>query len=81
MIQWTAATDSIVTEKDVDRAFSSNHQGVWRFALNLYSILLSCSEKGALPNLPHSVKEGAGLEATHVFAQRTLIRWARNGRI
>ena len=61
--------DSTVTEEDVDISYPNNKQDVWRFAHNLYSILLSCTEDDAF-RICHSVKEGNGLEAMRLLMKR-----------
>ena len=48
LIKWVARADSTVTEEDVDISYPNNKQDVWKFAHNLYSILLSCTPKTTL---------------------------------
>ena len=69
LIKWVARADSTVTEEDVDISYPNNKQDVWRFAHNLYSILLSCTEDDAF-RICHSVKEGNGLEAMRLLMKR-----------
>ena len=69
LIKWVAQADSTVTEEDVDISYPNNKQDVWRFAHNLYSILLSCTEDDAF-RICHSVKEGNGLEAMRLLMKR-----------
>ena len=53
----------------MDISYPNNKQDVWRFARNLYSILLSCTEDDAF-RICHSVKEGNGLEAMRLLKKR-----------
>ena len=69
LIKWVARADLTVTEEDVDISYPNNKQDVWRFAHNLYSILLSCTEDDAF-RICHSVKEGNGLEAMRLLMKR-----------
>ena len=69
LIKWVARADSTVTEEDVDISYPNNKQDVWRFARNLYSILLSCTEDGAF-RICQSVKEGNGSEAMRLLMKR-----------
>ena len=69
LIKWVARADSTVTEEDVDISYPNNKQDVWRFAHNLYSILLSCTEDDAF-RICHSVKECNGLEAMRLLMKR-----------
>ena len=52
-----------------EEGVSNHQQDVLRFAFNLYSILLSCTESD-LFRICHSVKEGNGLEAIRLLMKR-----------
>ena len=69
LINWAASSASTITEEDVDLAYPTNKQDVLKFAFNLYSILLSCTEDDPF-RICHSVKEGNGLEAMRLLMKR-----------
>ena len=69
LIKWVAGADSTITEEDVDISYPNNKQDVWKFAHNLYSIFLSCTEDDTF-RICHSVNEGNGLEAMRLLMKR-----------
>jgi len=68
-IAWAASCDATVTEEDLDLVFPNTKQEMLKFALNLYSVLLSCTEDDPF-RICHSVKEGNGLEAMRLLMKR-----------
>ena len=61
--------DGLLAHFPVKRAYPNNQQDVLRFAFNLCSTLLSCSEDDPF-RICHSVKEGHGLEAIRFLMKR-----------
>ena len=68
-LKWASECTSEITEEDLDLNFSTKKEEVTKFAVNLYSVLMHCTEDGAF-RICHSVKEGNGLEAIRLLVKR-----------
>jgi hypothetical protein len=68
-ILWAGTSTTAITEEDVDLAYPDDKDEVLRFANELYSILMSCTEEAAF-RICYSVKAGNGLEAIRLLMKR-----------
>ena len=68
-ITWTASMTTTISEEDIDLVYPDVKPEVLKFARNLYSVLLSCTEDDPF-RICHSVKEGNGLEAIRLLMKR-----------
>ena len=68
-ITWTASMTTTISEEDIDLVYSAVKSEVLKFARNLYSVLLSCTEDDP-GRICHSLKEGSGLEAVRLLMKR-----------
>jgi hypothetical protein len=68
-IAWAGSSTTSITEEDVDLAYPDNKEEVLKFANELYSILMSCTEEAAF-RICYSVKAGNGLEAIRLLMKR-----------
>jgi hypothetical protein len=68
-IKWAGEQPNTITEEDLDLNFPNDKEDMTKFAINLYSILMHCTEDAAF-RICHSVKEGNGLEAMRLLMKR-----------
>jgi hypothetical protein len=68
-LKWAGEQTSTITEEDLDMNFPNDKDDMTKFAVNLYSILMHCTEDGAF-RICHSVKEGNGFEAMRLLMKR-----------
>ena len=68
-ITWAGNSTTAITEEDVDLTYPDDKDEVLKFANELYSILLSCTEEAAF-RICYSVKAGNGLEAIRLLTKR-----------
>jgi hypothetical protein len=68
-LSWAASCTNTITEEDLDLNFPDEKAEMTKFAVNLYSVLMHCTEDDAF-RICHSVKEGNGLEAMRLLMKR-----------
>ena len=68
-ISWAGNQTAAITEEDVDLTYPDDKDEVMKFANELYSILMSCTEEGAF-RICYSVTVGNGLEAIRLLMRR-----------